>query len=57
MLFVKKKHRSLRLYVNYAKLNKVTVKNRYPLRYIDDLFDQQTSAIIFSKIDLRSRYH
>ena len=57
MLFVKKKDGTLRLCVDYRKLNKITVKNKYPLPRIDDLFDQLKGASIFSKIDLRSRYH
>ena len=57
MLFVKKKDGSLRLCVDYRQLNKMTVKNKYPLPRIDDLFDQLKGASVFSKIDLRSRYH
>ena len=52
MLFVKKKYRTLRLCVDYRKLNKMTVKNKYPLPRIDDLFDQLKGASVFSKIDL-----
>ena len=47
----------MRLYIDYRELNKVTIKNRYPLPRIDDLFDQSEEAIVFSKIDLRSGYH
>ena len=57
VLFVKKKDGTLRLCVDYRQLNKLTVKNKYPLPRIDDMFDQLKGASIFSKIDLRSRYH
>ncbi|KAL4026616.1 hypothetical protein IC575_015052 [Cucumis melo] len=57
VLFVKKKDRSMRLCIDYRELNKVTVKNRYPLPRIDDLFDQLQGATVFSKIDLLSGYH
>ena len=57
VLFVKKKDGSLRLCVDYCQLNKVTIKNKYPLPRIDDLFDQLQGASVFSKIDLRSGYH
>ena len=57
VLFVKKKDGTLRLCVDYRQLNKMTVKNKYPLPRIDDLFDQLKGAIVFSKIDLRSGYH
>ncbi|KAL4038220.1 hypothetical protein IC575_001828 [Cucumis melo] len=57
ILFVKKKDGSMRLFIDYKELNKVTVKNRYPLPRIDDLFDQLQGATVFSKIDLRSGYH
>lgn len=53
VLFVKKKYGSLRLCIDYWELNKVTVKNRYPLPRIDDLFDQLQGSQVFSKIDLR----
>ncbi|GKD09096.1 putative reverse transcriptase domain-containing protein [Tanacetum coccineum] len=54
VLFVKKKDVSLRMCINYRELNKLTVKNRYPLPRIDDLFDQLQGSNIYSKIDLRS---
>jgi hypothetical protein len=57
VLFVKKKDGSLRLCTDYRELNKVTIKNKYPLPRIDDLFDQLQGARVFSKIDLQSRYH
>ncbi|KAL4020671.1 hypothetical protein IC575_019452 [Cucumis melo] len=57
VLFVKKNDGSMRLCIDYRELNKVTVKNRYPLPRIDDLFDQLQGATVFSKIDLRSGYH
>ena len=57
VLFVKKKDESWRLCVDYRELNKVTIKNRYPLPRIDDLFDQLQGSRVFSKIDLQSRYH
>ena len=52
MLFVKKKDGTLRLCIDYRQLNKLIVKNKYPLPRIDDLFDQLKGASIFSKIDL-----
>ena len=57
MLFVKKKDDTWRLCIDYKQLNKVTIRNRYPLPRIDDLFDQLQGARVFSKIDLRSGYH
>ena len=57
MLFVKRKAGLLRLCVNYQQLNKVIVKNKYPLPQTDDLFDQLQGAQCFSKVDLWSRYH
>jgi hypothetical protein len=57
VIFVPKKDGTQRLYVDYRALNEVTVKNKYPLPKIDDLFDQLHGACVFSKIDLQSRYH
>ncbi|KAD5802711.1 hypothetical protein E3N88_14071 [Mikania micrantha] len=57
VLFVKKKDGSFRMCIDYQELNKLTIKNRYPLPRIDDMFDQLQGATYFSKIDLRSGYH
>ncbi|GJW40138.1 putative reverse transcriptase domain-containing protein [Tanacetum coccineum] len=54
VLFVKKKDGSFQMCINYQELNKLTVKNRYPLPRIDDLFDQLQGLSVYSKIDLRS---
>ena len=56
-IFVKKKDGTLWMCVDFCSLNSVTVKNKYPLPCIDTLFDQLAGIKVFSKIDLRSRYH
>jgi hypothetical protein len=57
MIFVPKKDGTQRLCVHYRALNEVTIKNKYPLPRIDDLFDQLRGVCMFSKFDLRSEYH
>jgi hypothetical protein len=57
VIFVSKKDGTQRLCMDYRALNEVTVKNKYPLHRIDDLFNQLCGACVFSKIDLRSGYH
>ena len=57
VLFVKKKNGTLRMCIDYRQINKVTVKNKYLLPRIEDLFDQLKGASVFSKIDLLSRYY
>jgi hypothetical protein len=57
VLFVEKKDGTKRMCIDYRSLNEVTIKNRYPLPRIEDLFDQLRGASVFSKIDLRSGYH
>ena len=57
VLFAKKKDKTLRLCIDYRQLNRVTIKNRYPLPRIDDLFDQLRGARVYSKVDLRTGYH
>nr|GFC63867.1 putative reverse transcriptase domain-containing protein [Tanacetum cinerariifolium] len=57
VLYVKKKDGSFHMCIDYRELNKLTVKNRYPLSRIDDLFDQLQGSSVYFKIDLRSGYH
>jgi translation elongation factor EF-4 len=57
VLFVKKKNVSIRLCMDYSELNRVAIKNKYPLPRIDDLFDQLKGALVFSKTYLLSGYH
>jgi hypothetical protein len=57
MIFVEKKDGTQRICVDYRALNEVTIKNKYPLPCIEDLFNPLKGARVFSKIDLRSRYH
>ena len=57
VLFAKKKDKTLRLCIDYRQLNRVTIKNRYPLPRIDDFFDQLRGARVYSKIYLRTGYH
>ena len=57
ILFAKKNDKTLRLCIDYRQLNRVTIKNRYPLLRIDDLFDQLRGARVYSNIDLRTGYH
>jgi hypothetical protein len=57
VIFVLKKDGTQRLCVDYCALNEITIKNKYPLARIDDLFDQLHDVCVFPKIDLQSRYH
>jgi hypothetical protein len=57
MLFVEKKDGTQQMCVDYRSLNEVTIKNKYPLLWIEDLFNQMKGASAFSKIDLRLGYH
>ena len=57
VLFAKRKDKTLRLCTDYKQLNKVTIKNQYPIPRIDDLFDQLRGARVYSKIDLYTGYH
>jgi hypothetical protein len=57
MMFIEKKDRTQWMCVDYQSLNEVTIKNKYPLHWIDDLFNQMKGESVFSKINLRSSYH
>ena len=57
VLFVKKKNGTLRLCIDYRGLNNVTIKNKYSLPHIDELFDQLHGTVVFSKLDLRQGYY
>lgn len=57
IIFVRKKDGTLHLCIDYQMLNKVTIKNQYPLPRIYELFDQMKGAVVFSKIYLKSGYH
>ena len=57
MLFIKKKDESVRLCIDFRELSNVTIKNKYPLPRIDDILDQLNWASVFSKTDLRLKYH
>jgi hypothetical protein len=57
MIFVKEKDGAMRMCIDYRELNKITIKNKYLLPHVDDLFNRLQGAKIFSKIDLRSGYH
>ena len=57
VLFAKRKDKTIRLCIDYRQLNRVTIKNRYPLSMIDDLFDQLRGVQVYSKIDLRTGYY
>ena len=57
VLFVKKKDGTMRMCIDYRALNKLSVKNVFPLPRIDDIFDQLNGSTVFSKIDLDTAYH
>jgi len=57
VIFVPKKNKSLRLYIDYRGLNKITIKNRYPLPLISEIFNRALNTQYFSKIDLKNTYY
>lgn len=57
VVLVKKKDRGWRMYVDYRALDKLAIKNRYPIPLIKDFFDELGGIVVFSKLDIRARYH